>query len=326
LPIRRNYNGDLPVDGSSGDFEWDGYIPFDQLPRSYDPPRGWIATANQNPFPPIYQYRVNGEFAAPYRSEEIRDRLTSHTLWAPGDVLAVQKDVFSSFAIHLARELVSAYDRAKPAHPELSEAIQLLRSWNGQMEKQTAAPMVVMLAYDQLETRAVKAAWSGPRAMYQYMLAPAAIQDIVDSNRGLFFHDRDHALLDALVAAMEEGRRLQGGNLARWDWGAMNRLTIKHPVGSQLPLIGAYFNIGPVEMSGSSTTIKQTSPVLGPSMRFVADLSNWDQSLNNITIGQSGQVLSRHYKDQWNAYYAGRSFPMQFDKVDATDTLVIAPK
>jgi penicillin amidase len=96
-------------------------------------------------------------------------------------------------------------------------------------------------------------------------------------------------------------------------------------VGSQLPLIGTYFNIGPVEMSGSSTTIKQTSSALGPSMRFVADLGNWDGSLNNIDIGQSGQILSRHYKDQWDAYYVGRSFPMQFDRVEAKDTLIVNP-
>ena len=61
-------------------------------------------------------------------------------------------------------------------------------------------------------------------------------------------------------------------------------------------------------------------------MRFVADLADWEHSLNNITIGESGQFLSRHYKDQWDAYYAGRSFPMQFGKVEAKETLVVAPK
>jgi penicillin amidase len=226
----------------------------------------------------------------------------------------------------LAREIVAACEHVNPQKPELREAVALLRSWNGQMEKQTAAPLLVMLTYDQLESRAVKAAWSGPPAMYQYMLAPAAIQKIVDSNSPLFFKDHDRALVDALSNAVDEGRRLQGSNLARWDWGAVNRLTIKHPVGSELPLVGAYFNIGPVEMSGASTTIKQTSIALGPSMRFVADLSNWDRSLNNITIGQSGQILSRHYKDQWDAYYAGRSFPMQFDRVNAKETLTVDPK
>ena len=84
--------------------------------------------------------------------------------------------------------------------------------------------------------------------------------------------------------------------------------------------------MGPVRMSGSSTTVKQTTRKLGPSMRFVADLSDWDKSLNNITVGESGQILSPHYRDQWDAYYVGRSFPMQFRKVDAQQTLTVNPK
>jgi penicillin G amidase len=330
LPIRKNYDGDVPVDGSSGDFEWDGFIPFDQLPVFYNPPRGWIVTANQNPFPRDYPYRVSGEFGPPYRSLEIRDRLTARAGWRPTDMLAVQKDVYSSFSSHLARKIVTAYDHTsdhgRPAKPELREAVALLRSWNGQMEKETPAPLLVTLAYEQLKKRIVQAARSGSTDVYQSFMAPAAIQNVVDSNGRLFFGDTNQALLDALAAAIEEGRRTQGSNLARWDFGRYNMLTIKHPVGSRLPLVGKYFNIGPVEMSGSSTTIKQTSPTLGPSMRFVADLANWDGSLNSLDIGQSGQILSRHYKDQWDAYYVGRSFPMQFEKVEAKDTLEILPK
>ena len=326
LPIRKNYNGDLPADGSSGDFEWDGFIPFDQLPASYNPARGWIATANQNPFPENYPYRVNGEFGAPYRSMEIRDRITSRGGWKPEDMLAVQKDVYSSFANHLAHQIVTAYDHLKPAAPELGEAVAVLRTFNGQMEKRTAAPLLVILTYEKLRDLVVKSASSGSENVYQFMMAPAAVQNIVDSSGRGFFRDINRTLLDALAAAIEEGRRTQGSNVARWNWGTRNLLTLKHPVGSQLPLIGSYFNIGPLEMSGSSTTIKQTSTTIGPSMRFVADLSSWDGSFNNLNIGQSGQILSRHYKDQWDAYYVGRSFPMQFEKLDVKDTLIVQPR
>jgi penicillin amidase len=326
LPIRKDYDGDVPADGASGDFEWDGFIPFDQLPSFYNPPRGWIVTANQNPFPENYPYRVSGDFGAPYRANEIRDRLTARAGWKPQDMLAVQKDVYSAFSSFLARRIVAAYDRKKPAKRELGEAIGLLRSWNGQMEKRTAAPLVIVLAYDQLRKAAVHAAWTGTADIYDPYMAPVAIQRIVESGGRGFFRDQDDALLAALSAAIEEGRRTQGSNLAKWDYGRYNLLTIKHPVGSQLPLVGTYFNIGPVEMSGSGTTIKQTSLLLGPSMRFVADLANWDGSFNNIDIGQSGQILSRHYKDQWDAYYVGRSFPMQFEKVEARGTLVVTPK
>ncbi len=325
LPIRKNFDGDVPVDGSSGDFEWDGFIPFDQLPSSFNPSRGWIVTANQNPFPENYPYRVSGQFGAPYRSNEIRDRLLARSGWKPDEMLGVEKDVYSAFSGFLAARIVAAYDRKKPAKPDLDEAVKLLRSWNGQMEKQTPAPLIITLAYDHLRTMAVHAAWSKAPDIYEPYMAPAAIQRIVESGGRGFFADEDEALLEALAAGIEEGRKTQGSNLAKWDYGRFNLLSIKHPVGSRLPLVGPYFDIGPVEMSGSSTTIKQTSRVLGPSMRFIADLANWDGSLNNIDIGQSGQILSHHYKDQWGAYYVGHSFPMQFDKVDAKSTLVIVP-
>jgi len=70
-------------------------------------------------------------------------------------------------------------------------------------------------------------------------------------------------------------------------------------------------------MSGSSTTVKQTTRRLGPSMRMAADLSDWDSSLLNLVTGQSGQILSSHYRDEWGHYYVGQSYPMQFGKVDA---------
>ena len=103
--------------------------------------------------------------------------------------------------------------------------------------------------------------------------------------------------------------KIQGSKISRWDYGQFNELRIVHPVLGQLPLIGKYFNIGPVPMSGSSTTIKQTTRRLGPSMRMVVDLSDLDHSMQNITIGESGQALSRHYKDQWSAYYGATKLP-----------------
>jgi len=92
-----------------------------------------------------------------------------------------------------------------------------------------------------------------------------------------------------------------------------------------LPLVAGFFDIGPAAMSGGTTTVKQLSHDLGPSMRLDADLSDWDRSLLEGTTGQSGQVLSRHYKDQWEHYYSAQSFPMQFRKVTPKDVLTLVP-
>ena len=326
LPIRKNYDGDIPVDGSSGNFEWDGFIPFDQLPAFYNPPQGWIVTANQNPFPENYPYRVHGDFASPYRAREIRALLTSHDGWKPEQMLAVEKDVYSESSRFLAREVVAAYDHRKPNKPELKDCAELLRSWNGQMEKQTAAPLLITLVYQHLREMIAERASPGSKELYSPQMAAAITQKILETGGKNWFSDQDDALIRALDAAYEEGRRAQGSNVTRWDYGKAIELTIQHPVGGKIPLLGSYFNVGPVEMSGSPTTIKQTTTKLGPSMRFIADLFDWDHSLNNLTIGESGQFLSPHYKDQWDAYYAARSFPMQFVKVDAKETLVIEPR
>jgi len=162
--------------------------------------------------------------------------------------------------------------------------------------------------------------------MYAPQIASAVIEKILRADARGWFQDKDGLLMRSLESALEDGRKLQGSDVKRWDYGKYAELTIKHPVGSQLPLVGGYFNIGPVEMSGSQTTIKQNTAQLGPSMRFIADLGDWDASLNNITIGESGQILSPHYKDQWGAYYGGTSFPMQFTHVEAKSTLMVAPQ
>src|SRR5258708_35201400 len=285
-----------------------------------------MVTANQNPFPENYAYRVHGDFASPYRSQEIRSLLTAREGWKPEESIVVQKDVYSKFSHFLARQLVASYDLKKPTNRDLKDPIALLRSWNGQMEKDTAAPMVVTLVYQQLRKKIADVAAPGKSQLYTVQMAPAVVQSILESGGKGWFNDQNDELIRAFDAAIQEGRKIQGGNVNRWNYGKYNELTIKHPVGGQLPVLASYFNVGPVEMSGSSTTIKQTTQRLGSSMRFVADLSDWDLSLNNITIGESGHLLSRHFKDQWDGYYAGRSFRMQFNNAIVKDTLMVQPK
>ncbi len=138
LPIRpEGCRGDVPADGASGDCEWQGFIPFDDLPQVYNPASGVIVTANQNPFPEDYRYPVNGDFAPYYRSSEIRTLLGQQAKWQPHDMLKVQKDVYSVFMVFLAQQVVAAWDAHKSTNPQEREAVDLLRNWNGQVEKGT---------------------------------------------------------------------------------------------------------------------------------------------------------------------------------------------
>jgi penicillin amidase len=325
MPIRRGFAGDTPVDGASGDFEWDGFIPFEQLPATFNPPSGLIVSANQSAFPADYPYPVNGRFAAPGRARQIRDLISARGKWRAEDLLAVQRDVYSGFNKFLAEQLVAAYDRRQAPNPAMDSAVRLLRGWNGQMAKDQAAPFAISLAYRYVRSAAADSAAPGFGPQYEFALAPLAVEKLLRERPAGWFADYDAMLLRALVDAVEEGRRLQGPDPRRWRYGSYLRIAINHPVIHQLPLVGKYFDIGPVPMSGADSTVKQTTRSLAPSMRMNADLGDWDRSLLNITTGQSGQILSGHYKDQWDAYYNAASFPMQFGKVEAKSSLEFAP-
>ncbi|HXB68980.1 MAG TPA: penicillin acylase family protein [Candidatus Acidoferrales bacterium] len=325
LPKRHNYRGDVPVDGSSGEFEWDGFIPFDELPSVFNPPSGIIASANQNTFPPNYPYPVNGNFAPPYRFRQIRDLLGSRNGWRAADMLTVQKDIYSAFHKFLAGQVVAAYDRRNSRSPDLDDAVELLRRWNGQMHKDQAEPFLITLVYQHVRSSIAANAAPSSTVVYEFNMAPVVVQRLLTERPAGWFRDYDEMLLRALLDALEEGRRIQGSDVKRWQYGAWLRIAITNPVVHQVPVLGKYFDIGPVPMSGANTTVKQTTRVLAPSMRMSADLADWDRSLLNIPIGQSGQILSSHYKDEWDAYYNSRSYPMQFLNVQATSTLEFRP-
>ena len=325
FPIRRGWTGDVPVDGSKGEFEWDGYIPFDRLPAVLDPPGGVIATANQNPFPADYPYAVSGNFSPSYRARQIRDLLEARQGWRSGDLLAVQKDIYSAFDKFLAGQTVAAYDRRGARNPDLDPAVALLRGWNGQMDRDLGAPFLITLVYQHVRTAMAESAAPGKSQSYTFAGAAVAMEELLRERPAGWFRDYDEMLLRALVDAVEEGRRMEGQDIARWRYGRYLSVTIVNPVVHRVPVVGKYFDIGPAPMSGGTTTVKQTTRTLAPSMRMNADLGDWDRSLLNILTGQSGEILSSHYRDQWPAYYEARSFPMQFGKVEAKSTLVFRP-
>jgi penicillin G amidase len=368
VPIRRNFEGNVPLDGASGSFEWSGYIPFEQMPSVYDPPSGIVATANQNPFPNETPYSITGTFADPYRVRQIRALLTAKPKLAVTDMLAVQKDVYSAYDRFLASQILAAAGTSgQGSDPVAGAALTILRQWNGQMDKSQAAPMITQFVSAEMgrsllsagllssdsestrvpETNHAKDAKRGPAPLQPSNTtsnAPAAssakaialgsfaprsfvIETFLrERPRGWVPNDDWNAwILDRFHDALERGRKLQGGTVDSWRWGRVLQWTFAHPVGKQLPLVNRFFDIGPVEMSGSGTTVKQTTATLGPSERMVVDWADLDHSVQNLTTGESGFVASGHYKDQWPAYYSGTSFPMQFNNVDAKEILRVEP-
>ena len=334
LPIRHGFSGDTPVDGASGKYEWDGFIPYDQLPQAFNPPSGYIVTANQSPFPVNYPYEVSGSFASPYRSRQILAILQAKPKVSPLDTLAIQKDVYSAFEDHLARAIVGAWDKLQQGNGDLKPAIDRLRAFNGQMDKEGSAPLIMARADYYIRLAAAESAAPGMGREYMdppvshaaFQMSYAAVDRLIAERPAGWFASYDQTLVTALRDAVTELHRSQGRDMNKWRYGNYLQWHVDHPVGSRIPLLASMFDIDPVPMSGGATSVKQTTRRLGPSERFNAVVGDWDQSLLNIPFGQSGHVLSNHYKDEWDAYYNGRSFPMPFEHVDVVSTMTFKPE
>jgi penicillin amidase len=221
---------------------------------------------------------------------------------------------------------VKAYAGRNGASQAMNDAVNLLKTWDGQMDKERPEPLITELTSNYIKKAAAERASPGSGAIYRFQLSSAIIQRMLTEQPKGWFADYDQMLLQAFADAIEEGSRMQGADPGRWRWGKYSYLIVRSPVGSHLPLIGKYFDIGPVPMSGGPVTVKQTNGALGPSERMNAAMGDWDSSLWELPIGESGHFASSHYKDQFDAYYNGRAFPMQFGRVEAKSVVKFVPQ
>ncbi len=331
IPIRGDgsqaFATDTPLDGAAGNAEWTGYVPFEKMPSVLNPPSGIIATANQNPYPPDFPFPAPGRYDDAYRVNQIRSRLLARNKLQVSDLQAIQKDVYSAYDLFLARQIMRLATH-KDADNSVREAAQVLKGWNGQMDGNLAAPLICELFSNELRSGLVDASVAANDPEKPAILPrPSRIQQLLRTRPPGWVegNDWDRMLLRNLTRALASGRKEQGSPIAKWKWGQFLQWNFEHPVGKQLPLVSEFFDIGPVPMSGSGTTVKQTTRTLGPSERLVVDFSKFDNSTLSIPVGESGMVASKHYKDQWPAYYVGKSFPMEWNKVSAAEVLEVQP-
>jgi len=294
--------------------EWDGYIPFNQLPNAVDPPSGFLATANSRVTSEKFPIPLTDEWADPYRAERIYKALQGRDQLKPADLLAVQTDIYSEVDQELGHRFAYAIDHTPSADDSLKKAADLMRSWDGKLTTDSAAASVVT------ETR--KALWPlilepklGKDAEgYDWGESNFAEEEIVmHANPDWLPHgykDWDALLTEAVRKGMKTGKAPD--DVARWNYGSWHVVDIEHPLAGFLPLIGRVAGTGEQPLSGDTTTVKQVGRAFGPSQRFTMDWSSVDSSTQNIVLGQSGNPYSGYFRDQWNDWYGGTTFALPF--------------
>ena len=131
VPIRKKGHGEVPVPGDTDDYEWTGYIPFDQLPQALNPESGLIVTANARMAGPLYKPYLTDRWEEPYRTARIYDLLHDRHDLRPEDMLKVQTDTYSYPHAFLADQLSAAAKTVKPNDARAQKLIEGLKDWNG---------------------------------------------------------------------------------------------------------------------------------------------------------------------------------------------------
>ena len=336
IPIRKNGDGRLPVPGWTDDFEWTGYIPFDRLPYVFNPPSGYIVTANNQVAPNDYPYLITTDWNYGYRAQRLVDLLKS----APGpiDTAYIQKMQGDDRDLN-ADTLLPVLMKLPLADPGLAAIRdQFLAHWDGQesMDSQSATIFETFWSHllqntfdDDLPT----AYWpQGGDRWFELM------RNIVQQPDSFWWDDktttarietRDDIFTRSFSDAVDELKSKYGGDPARWPaWGDVHTATFRNLTlgASGVPPIEALFNRGPFPVAGGESIVNATGFDASksfevnwlPSMRMIVDLGNLDNSLTVHTTGQSGHAYAPHYFDMVDLWRNIRYYPMLWSQSSVT--------
>jgi penicillin amidase len=343
IPIRASGDGTMPVPGWAGEYEWADTIPFDEVPRAFNPPEGYIVTANNAVVGPEYPYVISMDWAPGFRAERIVGLIEAQPSLSALDMQAMHGDSYSGYAQEILPHLLvlSSED------PRLAEALELLRAWDGQAVRDSAGAalfeafslhLVDLTFGDELGEQLLRRARGRATLALIGLLADgdsAWFDDVTTSGA----ETRDAILLQALEDAVEELSETLGRDMDRWRWGDLHTATFENQSVGQcgIGLIEGLFNRGPVPVDGTGRAVNATGysydepyGVSGvPSQRQIVDLADLSRSISMHTTGQSGHPYHRHYDDMIDPWRNIEYHPMLWERADVEDNaegvLVLTP-
>jgi penicillin G amidase len=357
IPIRNKGQALVPSPGWTGDYEWTGYIPFDELPQTYNPEQHFIATANNRVIDDSYPYYITNEWLNGYRAQRISDLLTSKGKLTLADMVEIQGDQYSLPAI----EIVPYLLKMQGETPLEKAALEILKAWDYVLAPTSIAAAIYTKFFNKLEhiflntvlgdDDTLKNSYMGigsnilPSNGYASRNKPLLIRLLQEHDDSWFENSVirngpkswDSALKNAFKAALDELRDRLGSNILGWHYGIIHKMTYNHPLGA-VKALERFFNRGPYPVGGDNDTVNMgaTLPnnpevvITVPSFRQIVDLADLSRSLSIHAPGQSGLPASKHYDDFIQLWMKLEYHPMLFTRQaieeNAEGTLRMLPR
>ena len=334
IPIRSGQNARLPVPGWMGDHEWQGNIPFEEMPRSINPAEGYIVTANNKPVDDDYPYYISSEFTPGFRAERVREALLALDKPTAADMARVHNERISVPALAYIEYLKAHRVEIRTYDSMTAKALQILLGWSGSLDAGDVAPTIYSAFRDALLHRIYRHNLGDKlteEAWHPANRGTGAFMGRVKTQLIYLFPEDDRRLLPegetwvsimsaALAEAVETLRHTLGEEVAEWNWDRLHQARPRHTLSDAFPEMADLLDPPPIPMSGDGDTPlagayspADPATVGGLSVaRYAYDLADWDNSLWAIPLGASGNPGSPHYYDQSETWRQVRMIPMEY--------------
>ncbi len=347
VPVRSKGDGFLPVPGWTGDYEWQGYVSFEQRPHVINPAEGFFATANNKIDIENYPQFISHYYEPVDRITRIRQLLTAKEKLTVEDIKQMQQDVYCVLAAELTPKIIEVLE-ARSSDADAQKVKKTLSQWNFKMEADSVGACLFEMTYRNMMENIFKDEL-GEELFQKYLettvFPPRAIRMLVRKGSSSWFDDintpseetLDDIIFKSMAQTIQQLKTEIGDDDNKWVWGKMHTLTFEHVLGEKKPL-DRLFNIGPFPIEGSHLTVnkrqypykKPYDATSGVSYRMIVDFSNMSVSQRILPTGESGQLGSPHYKDQIDLYLSGRYRQAWLERRDvekhAKETLILKPK
>ena len=328
LPIRKEGSSLIPRPGHNSEYDWNGRVPYKEMPYLLNPKKGYIATANNKTIGDTFPYYISGLWADPSRAQQIIKRLDTLDAAKVEDMKSIQLDYTSLFAREITPLLLSV--KTGDETGKHKEAINILENWDFVESPESKGALifhsvlrqvVISIFGDELDLLGDKYldAFTSMKYLHNRSLRKILaegnsswIDDITTRNK---IETLEEILTRSFIKGVNDIEMVAGHNINNWEWGRVHNLTHNHKIGSKKILDWIFgLNVGPYPSGGSDKSPNAGSysfrdpyaQTAGASMRRVVDFSNLNETQQIIPTGQSGLYNSPHYKDQADLYHNGK--------------------
>ncbi len=304
-PVRKGWDGLLPVPGANGEYEWQGFLSTRQLPQVLDPTKGFVATANHNILPTGYPHEIAYEFAMPYRFLQTEKRLSEKPKHTLDDMASIQHDITAIPG----QRLIEVVKQARWQDASMKPYVELLVKWDGRLTRESAAAALYVVWFDEMVKELYDAHVSKEltKPLLGNVGKEVLLKALEQPTHRWFGDDpiakRNEFLATALKGAVARITEKLSADHNTWAWGKLHQLKLKHPLASRGTEFAQAFNLDAVSTGGDGTTPMNArfnenfEHVDGASFRIIMDLGDLDSCRATSTPGQSGQLGSPHYAD-----------------------------